>query len=253
MTQGLVLFFLLFTVLPAQARKMSLAEVGTSAFFRFTAGMQNTGASFYDQSSGAETRFSDEVPYNYSGELGFNYALSKSLSVSIGAEFIQTQDTKAMGKEAASGAEVMTVNSSAFAFNPNLVFESTLSNTGYSKVFLYAGAGYANLRVTNDYKSITGTYAGVADYKEAVQGMGVFTNLGVAYQIMTVDNVSTVFQLGYRELNIKELEYSQDVTNILGNQTKGGSAKANDGSDRRAKIAGPYVGVTFRFHFPQFN
>lgn len=234
---------------------MSLTETGASAFFRFTAGMQTSGTLPYDQSSGAQTKFSDDVPYNYSGELGFHYSMSQSFAVRVGAEFAQGQDTKAAGK-AADGTKYMDVNSSSISFNPNMVFEFTFHNMGWYKLFAYAGAGYGSLKITNTY-TLTAAgqaqYAGVADFKESVDGTGIFYNAGVAVEHMTIDNISTVLELGYRELHVKSLKYAQNNTNFQGAQTDGATAYGDDGTKRQGKLGGLYIGLAFRFHFPEFH
>ncbi len=250
----LIIPLILFSFDIAQARKITMKDLGGSAFFRFTGGMQNTGKSFYDQSSGSSTFFTDDVPYNYSGELGFQYSFSPMYAVRIGAEFAQSQETKVDGKNA-SGTKLMTVDSSAISFNPNLVFEITTKVGPWYKAFIYLGAGFANLKVTNDYKLTSDgntAYPGVSDFKESVEGSGMFYNAGVAFQVLTVDNISTIFELGYRELHVTNLEYGESGTNFQGAYTEGGTALASDGTKRQAKIAGPYVGITLRFHFPQF-
>lgn len=239
-----------------QARELSLREAGPAGFFRLTGGQQASGDNLYASSSGSSTVFSEEVKYNLGGELGFVYNFSEKFGMRIGVDLVQTKNATVTGKDA-GGATLMTVDSGGFAFNPNLGFEFALANNGWLKTIFLVSAGYATVKIKNEYSLTnpdgTTAYPAVpASFKETVVGNGLLWQTALGWEIVTVDNVSTLIEVGYREVKVDDLEYDSALTTFSGTKAKGARAVNNDGSKRTAKIAGPYIGLSFRFRFPAF-
>lgn len=258
MNQILIVLALFFVFTSgAAARQLSLKDHGPAGFLRVTGGQQASGDNLYASSSGSQTLFTEEVDYNLGGELGFIYNFSEKFGVRIGVDLVQTKNSTVTGKDS-GGDTLMTVDTGSFAFNPNMGFEYAIANNGWLKTVFFSSLGYATVKVKNEY-SITnpdGTTAYPAvptSFKETVEGNGLLWQAGLGWEIVTVDNVSTLIELGYREVKVDELEYSSATTLFDGtSKAAGATALNNDGSKRSAKIGGPFVGISFRFRFPAF-
>ncbi|MBT4761814.1 MAG: hypothetical protein HOO06_08975 [Bdellovibrionaceae bacterium] len=247
-----LLFILIFSF-SAQARVFDFSGESLAAYFHTTGGLSKIGDLAYSNSSGASTVFTDTVPYHPGFELGFLFGIGGAMVVKAGAELIQTKQLTAISGKNASGTELFTLSSRVFAFNPNLTFEFNISQDKTSRFFFALSAGWSIIDMDNDYTfSATGKseLSVAADYIEKSQATMITYGSYIGYEILAVDNVTFLMNVGYRHIPVSQFEYKNDYADLIGSlqKTKGEAVVNNDGSIRSMDFGGPFVGLGFRFY-----
>lgn len=245
---------------PVQARVFSFNDAWVSAYFRGTGGVSKVGDNAYEHTSGSLTAFEDEVDYNFSGEIGFAFQMSEFMAFRIGAEGLQTKGITVTGTNAAGTTDYMDIESKSVVFNPNATLEYSFLNTGTSRLFLFAGAGYSDVKVTNDY-ALTAAgqalYGAPASYKETWSSMVLNYNVGVGYEVFALDNVTFSIDTGWRFFKVSDFEYDSATTVVRGGASQsvaaGASVTDNLGNDIELDLGGVFVGVAFKFYIPPLN
>ena len=252
--RGFFLAALLLMASAAQARIFNYKDSNLAMFLGGSLGTSQASQDAFANADGAAAVDKD-TKYAYSGEFGVLLGLNENLRMRMGAEIIQhTPISKAPGLNA-SGAELFSLDSSIFVFNPNLVFEYSFKNLGGFRFFGEAGVGYAMVTASNSYAmTAAGTSAfGVSDYKEGMTGTAISSMAGVGMEMIFVDNTTFSLHAGYRHIPVKELKYAGDVKTISqpGGVSKGDTVLNSDGSKRALNLDDIFVGVTLRFflHF----
>jgi hypothetical protein len=241
----------------AHARVFNMSDSSIAAYFRGSGGLSMMGGEAYSTSSGASTYFDDKDKplYNYSGEIGLLYQASDRVVVRLGVEGVQTREVTAPGKSSTS-LGLMTVDSKALAFVPNLTLEIKLTSSPTGKSYIFLGGGYAMLKASNSYTMLAGgtsTYPGVSDYKDAVSGKGIMAQGGCGFEFLMLDNVTLATELGWRYLPIPTVTHDSAVTTVQGAVTADSTAKDGAGNDRAYDMGGPFVGISLRFYIPPLN
>ncbi len=257
----LFLSLFLFSGSVAHARVFNFKDSWAAAYFRGTGGVSKSSDNAYEHTSGSSTAFEDEVDYNFSGEIGFAFLLGDALSLRFGAEGLQTKSIIATGTNAAGTIDYMDVDSKSVAFNPNFTAEVDVFNSGTSRAFVFAGAGYAEVKVTNDYSMTaagTGIYAGSPNtFKETWAASAINYNAGAGYEMFILDNVTFTIDAGWRVLNVTDFEYAAATTVIRGATSQAVAAGAtvvdNFGNKPELDLGGAFVGVMFKFYIPPLN
>lgn len=257
MKKLLLLFILIISATTVSARKFSFKNEKFAGFFRMTGGPSLLGADAFSKSSGSSTVFMDKVEYNFSGEIGFLLFLHEKMSLKFGFEAVQSRDLTAIVGKNSSGTKYMDLTSRSLALIPEATLEFTFSNDATSRWFGFFGAGTAAMTLDNAYiftAAGSAAYAGIADYTEKSQE-SVFTNhYGVGYETLFVDNVTAVFELGYRNLAANSLTYRHNhtgaETTLQGDKTKGSDVVNDDSTSRKLNLSGFYLGLAFRFYIP---
>ena len=243
------LVIVIFHMAPEAAARVFNYKTHTfAAYFKGTAGVQDSAKTAFGSSSGTNTRFDDEVDYNFSGEFGFVWNMSEKLVVRLAGEFVQTKNEEIVGTNT-GGTKIMDIESSAKAFNPQLIFEYVFSQVGTLRYFAYVGAGYAQATVTNSYTNNT-SGTGDTEYKEVVTGNELSYVAGVGAEFSLFDNATMVLDAGYRMLEVSSLSHEDTVNTVNGTRQKGSTALNNDGSERSVNLDGAFVGLAFRFYIP---
>ena len=218
----------------ANARKFSFKTEDVAAYFRGTGGMSALGQSaFKDSISSSTISFSSEAPtLNLGGELGMLVKFTEQVNLRIGAMVLQSKIGGIKGSSPSTSAEFFELESDIFVFNPQAVFEYTFKGTATSRFVLYAGLGYANVRLDNKYNiNATG---------ETVVGGG--------WECLFVDNVTAFVDVGYRFLDANKMKHKTDEAVIGGNVTKGSELNNSNGQVRTLDLGGPFIGLSFRFY-----
>jgi opacity protein-like surface antigen len=250
----LVVYFLLFPSI-SEARVFSFKDTWVSAYLRGTGGYSSVGNNAYDDTSGTATAFQnkDGAKYNFSGEIGFAFQFGSRLAARLGVEGIESKSTEA-------NSQYLDVKSSVLAVSPDLTLEFSILNSDKSKLYIFAGAGYANTTVINEYAMATGQsqYPGApATYKETWKGTAISYSAGAGAETFVLDNVTMSFELGYRMLDVTDFTYGAAVTGIRGaatsNLTSGGKVKNNNGDAVDINLGGLFAGVIFKFYIPPLN
>lgn len=234
----------------AFARKFDFKSASVATYLRGTYGTSGLGQGAFENASGASTSsFSESVKTEYSGEFGVLFSASR-FNLRLGAEMVlgaSASETK--GKNAA-GTELFNVDSGVSALIPTATLELVAIQTPRYKLFFGFGAGYATVKLENQYAFTadgTTTYS-LADFKEGGSGKTTSLNGSVGYEIYMADNSTFVFDLGYRQLKVDELKYDAPATGFQGAKAAGDVMVKSDGSNRSLDMSGAYVGIGFRFY-----
>jgi hypothetical protein len=238
----------------AQARVFSFSDSSVAAYFRATGGQSQLGQDAFKYSSGASTRFQmkDDPEYNYTGEIGVMILMGDNVSMRLGVEGFQSRQIEAPGFNS-GGSRLMSVDSKVSAFIPNLTLEFKMIRTESTKTYLFAGAGYASMKSTNDVTVTAtgaGTYGGLGSYKEAVSSTGIMSQAGAGFEFVLVDNATLATEIGYRILSSGKMTHDDAITTPYGAVGSGATATKNGTGSRALDLGGAFVGVSIRFYIP---
>lgn len=245
----------------AQARVFSFKSNWVAAHLIGTGGTTQQSGEAYEGNSGADTKFTDTVKYDFSGEFGFTFLFNERVAMRIGAEGVQSKAITAQGNSYATSTNYMSVASQATVFNPNLTFELALVNSATSRIFGFFGAGYATAKVNNTYNLTTaGTtaYSGsIASFGDSWTGTAISGTAGLGTEFFVFDNVTFSVIAGYRYMQFKTLTYA-----TAGSVFYNGSYQAvtvgetvNDSLSRPVHLdmSGYFAGLILRFYIPPLN
>ena len=234
----------------AQARVFSYKDAGVAAFLRGTGGLSQLDQDQFANANGGVS-VDGSSQYQYGGELGaaLNFG---NLQVRLGAEVIQHRPVSEGKGTDSSGAQMFTLNSSVFVFNPNVTFEYSYAGSGDMRYYGALGGGYANVTVVNEYK-MTGagtTRFGVTDFDEKMETTVYELHAETGLETLFTDNVTFLAGVGYRHFLVPCLKYKNDASTI---STPGGVIKVDpvlneDGSKRHLNLGGFFASIGFRFY-----
>lgn len=233
----------------AHARVFSFDNEHLFTYFRGAAGLSEVAKTAFADSSGVGTSFSDEVKYNFSGELGFAVSYD-FVTLKLGVEGIVPKDIAAASGSNSSSEELLTVDSELLAVTPVVSLEFEVYRTQESRIMIGAGVGRASLTVKNVYKLTDqgSTDLGVTDYTEEMTGTALGGSIYTQIESHFTDNVTATIEAGYRYYQVEELEHEAAVTTINGAVAAGATATNNDGAKRAIDLSGLFVGVGLRFY-----
>lgn len=245
----IVFISFILSSLTTNARVFDFNEENLSTYLRVTGGLSNLGQAAFEDSSGTGTVFTDKVEFNYSGAFGFALGLGP-VNLRIGIEALLPQDLESADGDNASDVQLLDLDSSGFAYVPNVAIEFVLFQEQTARFFGGISVGYATVKMTNKYSFTSdGTTAfGVADYSEVVQGNAIGGSVYGAIETLFTDNVTFNAEVGYRLYQFKDLEHGQATTTINGAVAEGDPVVNNDGTKRELDFKGLYAGVGFRFY-----
>lgn len=239
---------ILIGALSAQARVFNLNNENFAAYVRGTYGptFENT---LNSQSSGNNVSLDSKHLYNLSGEFGFIYA-SPWVNVRFGLEVLKPRDIENETGRNASGTELYSMTSEVSVMIPKFALEMNVYHLDTARVYVSAGAGYANLAARNSYTMTSaGTSAfGMTEFYEDLRGGAMAFEGTVAYERLLTDSTTFVLEGGYRNMRFNDIKHNRDVTTISqGAVVKGDQAKTMDGSPRALNLSNWYAGLALRF------
>jgi opacity protein-like surface antigen len=243
---------LLSTSSVSVARTFNFKDESFGAYFRGTAGFSGVGTDQIDNSAGSNVDFDKKAHYNLSGEVGFIVYSTSHFNLRVGGELMSTDSVMGAKGSSGSGTPLFDLDSRVLAVNPMATFEYIFKPTDHSRFLAYLGLGSATVSLKNSY---TFTSAGQtvfgqgASLSESSTAQVTNYNLGVGYEILFVDSVTAMFDLGYRYMPVNELKYTKATTTFDGTAVGKGDKVINaDGSTRKFDLSGVYLGVSFRFY-----
>lgn len=243
--------FIFFVSSLAHARVFSFKEESLAVYFGGSAGYLSLNQGAFKNSSGSlTTKFSDGVTYSPAIELGASLKVEK-VTFKFAAEILQTNTLRDVSGKNTSGTELMSLTSKVFVFNPNLVIEFTLMQKPQSRSFFGLGAGMAKVSVDNTYALTSAgqtAYSGLANYTDKTGASSISYSVHFGQEYHFIDNVTFMYNLGYRYMNFTALEYKTAATAFQGAVAKGDAAKLNDGTNRGLDMSSVFFGVSFRFY-----
>jgi hypothetical protein len=193
--------------------------------------------------------------YSFSGEIGFMFRVTKGFNLRVGAEAFEPNPISGAVGSDSTGAQLFTLNSSVFVFNPQIVAEVVLTTfkTG-NRILWTAGVGDAFVNLKNDYTVTAAgqTALGVGSYTETATAQQINGFTSAAYEFYMVDHLLGMLEVGYRYFPVTGLNHSQDQKTFAeksGSGATSGSPLLNsDGNQRKIDLSGVFVGVSLRFY-----
>jgi hypothetical protein len=253
-------FFFLTTLIFAsgvEARVFSFKDSHVAAQVIGTGGTTAQGAQGYENTSGASTVFKDKPLYEFSGEFGFTFFVRENMAWRFGIEGIQSKAISAGGLNS-SGVTLMTVDSQATVFNPNVVIENYFLRSPDSRYSLLLGAGYSTVTVNNTY-ALTATglsaYSGaVANFGDSFKGTSTSILAGLGAEYFVFDNVTVSLFAAYRYMNFSSLSYADAGSafhnGAYGAVTAGQKVTDSTGQAISLDMSSFLAGVMLRFYLP---
>jgi hypothetical protein len=242
---------------PVEARVFDMSESLAAAYVRGTGGLSNVGDEAYANTSGTTTRFDEEVQYNFGGEVGFAFPMGESVVLRTGFEGLQTRELRDAGKTAAGGA-LLNVESTIVAFHPNVALEFNFMRSPKTRTFFFVGAGYATVKVTNNYDLTTEGVAAYSatqnSYKDAWKTTAMSYQLGGGFEFFILDNVTMAFDAGWRFLPTSGYTYNANANVVRAGSmravTAGGDVIDDRGRKPELDLGGAFAGISFKFYLP---
>jgi hypothetical protein len=259
----IILSFVSVVATPARARVFSFQDNWVAAYLRGTAGQSSVGDSATEDTSGNLTNvIENDVDYNFSGEIGFSFLLGDTSALRVGVEGLQTRGVSAIGNSTSVGSpKHMDIESKATVFSPVVALEWSFAGKDNTRYFAFGGAGYSQVKVSNDYtlNALAGADYGTAvtAYKDAWYANVLAYHVGVGMENYLLDNVTLSLEAGYRLLDVSEFSYQDSGSVLRGGAmtavTKGGTVTDNTGAKVDMDLGGVFVGLMFRFYIPPLH
>lgn len=228
----------------ATARVFDVTKEKFASYFLLSGGSSTiSNAGFANESSA--TSFNSSVNYNYTGEFGFIWT-NKYVAWIVGVEIFRPQVLDNVVASNSSGTALYNIKSDILATAPKLGIELNLHSSSTYRSFVTAYVGSGSVQLQNDYSNVTIS----PTTAHTVKGKGTASlyggTLGTEMNISDTTNIS--FELGYRQLNFTEIDYSSNVTSFNGAVTSGNIWKDTNGSNRALNMSGGYIAIGFRFY-----
>jgi hypothetical protein len=240
----LLTFFLSETV---QARVFDFNQTKVATYFKGNAGFSYAQQDAYKLSSGANTIFSDQPPYNWGGEFGLLFAANK-IGLRLGYELVNPFKQSGIEGVNSSGTQLLTLDSQIIGKFPVAHVELyAAGNRKTNRMTVSGGYGYGTVDLNNTYSNITG-YA-ISNYTEKGTAAASLLEFAVGFEYLFVDNVTMILDAGYRDVTTGKFKAQNSFTNMSGQSIiKGDVLKNSDSSNRSLNLDGYWVGIGFRFY-----
>jgi opacity protein-like surface antigen len=246
-----VLFLsLIFFATLAEARKFDFKNESFATYVKGTYGTSEVLGTPFNESSGTQTAgFTELIRSTASGEFGFLLA-GDTVTFRVGAELLMPQhrsDTK--GYDAGS-QEIFNLETNISALTPMAYLDFNFMKSGSSKAFIGAGVGYSFVKMENIYTFTAGrsTYGSMNDFFERATANAIATHGYIGYEMLFSDNVTVVFDAGYKYLPVRKLNHQNATTTFQGAVNKGDPVLNDAGSNRLVNLSSAYAGMAFRFY-----
>lgn len=248
----ILLAFLVFWEMAAQARVFNLQSEYLASYLRGTAGTSRAGDEAFRLAGGSGTSYDDEVSYNFSGEIGFLLRFKGLVTFRVGGELLQTKPLVSIPGKNASGVDLFSLQSDVLILQPTATLEVDLLSFNESRAFVFAGAGLSAVTLENEFvMTATGTseLGGITDFTEKAVANQISGHAGFGYERLLTDTVTVAAELGYRYLPVPKFKMSNNATTIAqGAASKNDTLLNGDGSSRQIDMTGVFASLGFRFY-----
>jgi hypothetical protein len=233
------------------ARVFNLYDQSLGAYFRGNFGNSNVQQDAFLKTSGSQTNFDKKVNYNDALELGFVFP-NPAFSLLVGFQVINPQKLTAIDGKKSDGTSLMTVDSNIYGFFPVARFEYYLMKTPGSRMTISAGGGYGKVIAKNNYNMTSAgtTLYSTSSFDNSVSQNTFLAETAVGYEFTFGQNVTALFDVGYRYAVAHNLKYDSDSPNFAGGtHAEGSDAVDTNGNAEKIDLSGFYGGFAFRFYF----
>jgi hypothetical protein len=100
---------------PAQARVFNFKTEKLATYLKATGGMSNVKKSGYEFSSGEGLNFPEQVPYNFTGEFGLLFSMTK-MNVRLGVELFRPSAVMGMDVKNSAGSVVYNMDINIYGY-----------------------------------------------------------------------------------------------------------------------------------------
>lgn len=233
----------------ADAKMFSFNNQNVAAYVRGGAGMSRLHQDAFANSSGNFEFSDDEVAYNFSGELGFQYTIG-SLAFRLGVEAIRPKELD-ISAQTSAGVDMFTVSSSVFAYAPMITMEYVLTTWGGTRFYGFAGGGYSTVTFNNKYV-VTPVAQGTLSVGPTYTEKGLATAMpiiaGTGFETLFTDNVTFSLDVGYRHMVVTKFKHQAAGAIIGGTVAKGDPINNMDGDARTLDLGGAMINASFKFY-----
>ncbi|MCB0422666.1 MAG: hypothetical protein KDD61_16815 [Bdellovibrionales bacterium] len=241
----------------ALARVFAFKDEWLASYFRVSGSSSLLGQEGFKYSSGSGTTVANDVGITYSGEFGFLFHIGEMFNFRVGIEAIQTKTPTDTFGVNSSAQNLFELNHKVLVLNSNATVEFNYFRTPTFRLYVAGGSGLASVTMDNQYEmTATGiSELGTNSYTEKAEANVVSTHVATGVEVLFVDAVTAVAEIGYRYLPVRELTHKNGET-VIGeggsskDVTKGSILTNHDGSQRSIDMSGIFIGISFRFYIP---
>jgi hypothetical protein len=203
----------------------------------------------FARSDGATSNVAEEVQFQYAGEMGIYFATSNSIGIRVGAQGIYPQILDSVEAKNAAGAVEYKMTSRVFGVMPVVHVEYAFIATGNIRWYGSVGGGIGSVTILNSYNFEPASPYGLIDFVEEGTAWVPLYEGSMGFEFSLADNVTMLFDLGYRYLMATGFKHARSATTFLGDVSKGSGLKNVGNGDREVDMNSGYVGLGFKFYF----
>ena len=234
------------------ARVFSYKDVTVGTMLRGSAGTVHIADAAYGKGMGDSTSFEAQPDYGLSGEFGLVFNGEFTNFVISGEYLTPTAMIGIEGKQNGS-TKLMTVDSNVYAGIAWAGLEFKMRRRTKSQIIfgVYGGAVQATINngVVMTSSGLTRYPSSDARYLEHATGFGYAGKALLGWEFLFTDNVTLMFEAGYRYGLVPLLTLDSDLQGVNGSAAKGAQLKNSDNSGRSLDLSGYFGGMNFRFYF----
>ncbi|MBX3039521.1 MAG: hypothetical protein KF789_02285 [Bdellovibrionaceae bacterium] len=227
----------------AEARIFNLTKEKFASYLMVHAGTSRVEDDLFRGESGA-VDFSSSMKNNLGGEFGFISTMGP-LSFRFGFEILKPAPLREVKAKDAGGATLYEASSDVTGFIPKVGLDLNLVTKPSYRMFAFGTVGQAHLTVKNEYTNLT--VAPNADFSTEMKSSSQFLAGGVGIEYAAFDLTSVVLEVGYKQLQFKNLKYSAAVTDTQGAHNAGDAVLLNTGENRTLDFSGWTVSLGARW------
>lgn len=232
-----------------EAKQLNLTNGSMGAYFGGDIGTSQVDRTAFEEASGG-ANFQYKVRYQLGGQLGFMYSTQK-YGIRLGVLLLSPQVLNSIDGTNSAGATQYNLTSTILGVLPAGYFEYIMSNGSSNRLMLVFGGGFGSVTILNDYKFTAAgrtTYS-LTDFIEEAKADVGFYEAGAGYEMLLNNNVSTMFDLGYRYLVATDFQHQRGAATFIGSVNTNDAVKNSGGSKRQINLSSLFIGLTFRFYF----
>jgi opacity protein-like surface antigen len=233
---------------PAKARVFDFKDESVGTYLHAFGGLSELGQDPFGNTGGSGTSFAKKFQYNFGGDAGFVLRMSQRMALRLGVQYLEGVPLTGVSGTSAAGVQRWSLSSSASALIPEAALEYTLlQKTGF-KVWMFGGAGYALVKVSNQYTASATSDLAVASYDEASKASSIAGFAGVGAEVLFTDATTFYCDISYTYLPVSQLTYTSSGTGTQGAFQSGQPLLNDYGSRRDIDLSSFNVGAGFRFY-----
>lgn len=228
------------------ARKLSLDKGKVAPYFKGDWNSSTIGREAFSKANG-DTAITEEVEYQYSGELGA-FLLMNKVGVRLGLLLVYPQILDNVEGRDASGVTMYNLDSRIYGVFGVVHFEYSPVLDAGKRWYFSVGGGMGTVTVQNSYTFTPASTFGLIDFTEELIAYVPVYEASTGFEFLLMDNVTMFGDLGYRHLLATGFKHVRDFNGFNGQVTKGSEAKNTDNQQREIQMHAVFAGIGFKFY-----